>query len=286
MTASVAVPAEDLAALPLFADVDVGELAALQLRWERVSVARGDTVFRHGDAGDALYVVLSGQVAMEIGGELLGLCGPGDWFGEMALLGPDTRSADARIVIDATLLRIDREGWASLGARAPRVFARICERLAAHLRRSNESRAARRRVVACVDSADWLPALVSAIRRQFPARALHVLARDGEDVTDDPSRAVGRREDRARLAHTVTRVVAADAVVLLATADGNGVADHVLRRTSSSSLSRSSPWTWRAAPKSCSPKAACWTRSGRASQCRASFPSACATAAASSTARW
>ena len=62
----------------------------------------GTTVFREGDAGDAMYVVASGVVAMGIGGRDIRRFGPGESFGEAALLGDDARTADAYVPADAT----------------------------------------------------------------------------------------------------------------------------------------------------------------------------------------
>jgi len=58
---------------------------------------------------------------------VLALCAPGDWFGELALLTSGPRTADARVTVDATLLRVSRAGWTELSLRAPTLFARLCE---------------------------------------------------------------------------------------------------------------------------------------------------------------
>src|SRR5207245_100702 len=122
-----------LAELPLFSGLAAGELAGLDAHLAAEQHARGTCLFQRGDYGDALYVVLSGQVALEHRSgdrvELLAMCGPGDWFGELALLTGAPRTADARITVDATLVRIDRAGWTELSLRAPHLFARLCERL-------------------------------------------------------------------------------------------------------------------------------------------------------------
>src|SRR4029077_21282988 len=115
---------------------------------------------------------------------LLGLCGPGDWFGELAVLAGGVRSADARVTVDATLLRIDRPAWAELGERAPQVFARLCERLGNQLRAATDVLPRTGpRVVACPSHGDgavpWLRDLAQSVRGQFPARAVRVL--DGTD---------------------------------------------------------------------------------------------------------
>jgi CRP-like cAMP-binding protein len=71
-------------------------------------------LFREGDAGDALFVIASGRVRISrrIGGgeEALAILGPGEIFGEMAILNPSAagRSADARAHEDLVLLALTR----------------------------------------------------------------------------------------------------------------------------------------------------------------------------------
>ncbi len=247
-----------LLALPLFSGLAPGEIAGLNQHLTTEHQPRGSYLFRSGEPGDALYVVLTGQIALEIEtarrAELVSLCGPGDWFGELALLTNGSRSASARATVDATLLRINRAGWAELSLHAPTVFARLCERLGNHLRMANVPRLpARRAVVGCGGEGfeegmdpPWVLDLARSLRRQFPAREVHVLGRDGSELagieaTDQPpaNRQPGR-PDRTALEQALARIVAADALILLA---GSDLAD---RR-----LSRRDPLEWKLEPGSC-----------------------------------
>jgi NTE family protein len=211
-----------LGALPLFAGLAIDELAALDAALVHESRDRGECLFRRGDPGDHLYIVAEGQVAIELQADgsarLLSLCGPGDWFGELALLAGGVRSADARVTLDATLLRIDRPAWAMLGERAPQVFARLCQRLGNQLRAATDvAPRARRAVVACTSHGDgpvpWLADLAQSVRRQFPTRDVRVL-----DGTGEP------------LARALSAVVAPDCVVLLAGAGAERLAERSLTR--------------------------------------------------------
>ncbi len=86
--------------------------------------AAGEYVFRDGDAGERLYAVVTGKVVISkfipgAGEEALGVLGPGEIFGEMALLDGRPRSADARADGGAAkLLVLDRAAIASLLARS------------------------------------------------------------------------------------------------------------------------------------------------------------------------
>src|SRR5262249_60345981 len=96
-----AVTATSLLELPLLAGLSSAEAGELVGRLDVAQGRRGTYLFRRGDPGDSLYVVASGQVALELPGadgpRMLELCGPGDWFGELGLLALGPRTADARV---------------------------------------------------------------------------------------------------------------------------------------------------------------------------------------------
>ncbi len=84
----------------------------------------GREIFRKGDKGDALYLIERGQVSILAGDKkgrasTLAQLGPGNSFGEMALLTGEPRSATAFTVTDTSLLRIDKEHFDELLERSP-----------------------------------------------------------------------------------------------------------------------------------------------------------------------
>ena len=79
----------------------------------------GGKIFEHGDAGDKLYLILEGKIRISrevpgLGEEALAVLGPGQIFGEMALLDESTRSADAKVHERCRLLAIPRDGFEDL----------------------------------------------------------------------------------------------------------------------------------------------------------------------------
>jgi CRP-like cAMP-binding protein len=109
-------------------------------------------IFREGDAGDALYVIAQGRVRISRriagGEEALAILGPGEIFGEMAILDPEStgRSADARAHEEVLLLALTRarfegmekadpDGCADLSALLCRLAARRCVETAERLAR-------------------------------------------------------------------------------------------------------------------------------------------------------
>jgi NADH dehydrogenase len=84
-----------------------------------------EIVFREGDEGDRLYIIVNGRVQMvrELGeegdGGVLAELGPGECFGEMALVTENPRNATARTVGPVDLLTVDREAFNELFAHLP-----------------------------------------------------------------------------------------------------------------------------------------------------------------------
>jgi CRP-like cAMP-binding protein len=106
-------PEAQLAALegvPLFAAQPPLALERLALELVPVTVAPGEAVVTRGEAGDRFYIVEEGtlQVVTEEGHAAADL-GPGDWFGEMALLQDVPRTATVRAVSGARLFALDRQ---------------------------------------------------------------------------------------------------------------------------------------------------------------------------------
>src|SRR2546425_841301 len=94
-----------------------------------------EVIFRQGDRGDRLYIVVDGEVEMlkEEPGKaehVLARLGPGECFGEMALVNDDARMATARSVTSVNLLTVDRNGFHALFAYHPPLrqwFQRLIE---------------------------------------------------------------------------------------------------------------------------------------------------------------
>jgi NADH:ubiquinone reductase (H+-translocating) len=78
----------------------------------------GEAVFEEGDTGDSLFMILSGEVEVSkrVGGETqhIGMLGPGEYFGEMALLGRGPRSAGTRAATPLDLLVLPGSDFAAL----------------------------------------------------------------------------------------------------------------------------------------------------------------------------
>lgn len=91
-----------------------------------VQLTDGEILFNRGDPGDAFYIIKSGQIRIftldEEDRELtLNTLGPGEGFGELALLDDRSRSASAAAVGDTTLRRLRRDDFLSQLHQSPRL---------------------------------------------------------------------------------------------------------------------------------------------------------------------
>jgi signal transduction histidine kinase len=107
-----------LRAAPLFTRLNDADLERLAETVERQKLAAGELLIREGDPGDAMYVVVSGEleVTKRAGAteQPLARVGPGAIQGEIAALQGTERAASVRALTDVEVLRIPREGLLAL----------------------------------------------------------------------------------------------------------------------------------------------------------------------------
>lgn len=127
-----------LSQTPLARGLTPAELEDLQPYLTHVECPAGP-LFARGDAGSSMYVVDEGAVEIRIGDTgsgkttRLAAFGPGSIFGEIAMLNPDERTADAVCLKPTRLYELRREALDALEASSPRLYARILANLNAHL---------------------------------------------------------------------------------------------------------------------------------------------------------
>jgi CRP-like cAMP-binding protein len=89
----VAAPAELIQKVPLFADLDRKELQDLAGWFKERTFSEGEEVVSEGRGGIGFFVIEEGQAGVSIHGDERGSLGPGDYFGEVALIDEGARSA-------------------------------------------------------------------------------------------------------------------------------------------------------------------------------------------------
>jgi CRP-like cAMP-binding protein len=89
----VAAPVELIQRVPLFAGLDRKELEDLAGWFKERTFSEGDEVVSEGRGGIGFFVIEDGQAGVNVGGEERASLGPGDHFGEVALIDEGARSA-------------------------------------------------------------------------------------------------------------------------------------------------------------------------------------------------
>jgi hypothetical protein len=98
-------------------------------------VPEGDRIYRAGEEGSGLYLVLEGEVELRRGGLLLERVGSGGFFGELSALDGSPRSADAVARMPTTVLRLERDDLLSLLEEAPALTIGLSQALTDRVRR-------------------------------------------------------------------------------------------------------------------------------------------------------
>ncbi|SRR6266511_4876380 len=134
---------ETLRQVPLFESLDDKAAKELCELLEPVDCKAKTVLFHAGDAGDAMYLIERGKVRISVqakdGHEVtLAKLGRGDFFGEMALLDGERRSADAVVAEDARLALLSREHFLSFMRSSPDVALEMLTALANRLRHTDE----------------------------------------------------------------------------------------------------------------------------------------------------
>lgn len=147
MTESAGDIGQFLKCVDLFQDLDDAEIAALITKAKEERHEDKSFVFKEREMGDAMFVVLDGTVKitkMVAGNKFKTLVamGVGEFFGEMALLDGNPRSASAVAHGTARVLRIGREEFSALMSENPylglKVVIRLARNLTERLRKTND----------------------------------------------------------------------------------------------------------------------------------------------------
>lgn len=135
--------AELLAGIPLFQGLGADERGALAATMTRVTFRQGETLFRAGDPGDALYVVRSGKIELSVRDHagahiVLDHCGPGGLFGELSMFDGGARTANADAVEMSELLLLDRQAFLDFVREHPDSALHLLAMVANRLRKTDQ----------------------------------------------------------------------------------------------------------------------------------------------------
>jgi CRP-like cAMP-binding protein len=118
--------------IPLLSKLTLEQCLLISNRLELFEAKAGEIIFHLGEIGDTFYILESGQVeilAPDVRGQqsVINRLGPGDFFGEIALLRAVPRTATVRATCAARLLRLSREAFDEVLRRYPSIAARLAE---------------------------------------------------------------------------------------------------------------------------------------------------------------
>ncbi len=130
---------EALREVGLFGGLNDAAVEALARAHEVVEVPAGGEVFREGDPGREMFVVLEGQIdltkSLPAGDALIASVAKSDWFGEMSILDILPRPTTARVVASARLLRLTAHDLDCLYRRDPKAYTLLVLNIAREMSR-------------------------------------------------------------------------------------------------------------------------------------------------------
>jgi CRP-like cAMP-binding protein len=119
-----------LSKVPLFAGLGERELAQVGQLADEVTVRPGKVLAKEGASGHEFFVILDGTIDISKAGERVNTMGPGEFFGELALIGKVPRTATATAATPATLLVVGHREFNSLLASQPAIQDKIMRAVA------------------------------------------------------------------------------------------------------------------------------------------------------------
>jgi CRP/FNR family cyclic AMP-dependent transcriptional regulator len=133
---------EVLRTVPIFSELSDEDIASLAHLALRKRYPKDTVVFFENEEGDFFFTILEGRIKVTILGDdgrevILSVLGPGDFFGEMALLDNEPRSATAIAVEESELLSLHRNDFQSVLNDNRSITSALIRVLSARLRRAN-----------------------------------------------------------------------------------------------------------------------------------------------------
>ena len=133
---------ELLRTVPIFSELTDGDIASLGRLTSRRRFPKDTVIFFENEEGDSFFMILGGRIKVTILGDdgrevILSMLGPGDFFGEMALLDNEPRSATAIAVEETELLSLHRTDFQTVLTENRSITTALIKILTARLRRAN-----------------------------------------------------------------------------------------------------------------------------------------------------
>jgi len=131
--------AELLAGVPLFAELSARHLRRLASVASEARYKPGATIVQEGTAGEAFHVIVEGWARVVHHGKQIARMGPGDFFGEVALLDGAARTASVQAVTDLHTIRIYRREFLQLLQSEPTITMKVLAEIARRVRQRSRT---------------------------------------------------------------------------------------------------------------------------------------------------
>jgi CRP/FNR family transcriptional regulator, cyclic AMP receptor protein len=128
---------EYLATVPLFSALTRRELEQVSQASEQIDARAGDELVTEGRIGREFFLILSGRAVVRRHQRKVAELGPGQWFGELALIDNEPRSATVQAVTDMKLLVLGQGEFAGLLDTLPGIAAKLLTGMAHRLREAD-----------------------------------------------------------------------------------------------------------------------------------------------------
>jgi CRP/FNR family cyclic AMP-dependent transcriptional regulator len=128
-----------LAGVPLFSGFSKRELNRLAGDTDELTFGAGEAVVREGDLGETMFVVLEGEGKVVRNGKKVGSVLPGDFFGELAAIDAQPRSASVVAVTQLRVLRLFRRHLLALLKDEPQITLKLLDGIVRRVRQIDRS---------------------------------------------------------------------------------------------------------------------------------------------------
>jgi CRP/FNR family cyclic AMP-dependent transcriptional regulator len=125
---------EMLQKTPLWSGLGEKELKVIARSFKELKYESGDVIVRKGEAGVGFYLIVDGTVEVRADGRVLSKLGPGQFFGEMALLDGQPRSADVVAIEPSRCLAMSSWSFSGIVSEHPKIALKMLQEFVRRLR--------------------------------------------------------------------------------------------------------------------------------------------------------
>ena len=130
---------EELSKVPLFSDCSNRDLQTIGRVVKDIDHRAGTVIAREGEPGVGLFVIVEGEAEVTIGGKKKATLGPGEFFGEIALLDGGPRTATVTATTDVKLLGLTEWVFRGLMQEHPSIAIKTLQQMAGRLRSATKA---------------------------------------------------------------------------------------------------------------------------------------------------